>query len=598
MTLSAAESISHLKSELSTLYNQVIGGECSATISNTITKFSVDLYNLVSENSDATLATIQFFTMGISYSANHAIDTAIISTLVAKKLNWPKPDSIRLINASLTMNLGMLALQDELYHHKTELSPEQKKTVQDHCQESMRILRKCGVSDNSWLEMVLCHHERPDGSGYPRRLKINDIPIGARIINLADMLDALLSARAYREGIAANKAMHNLFGEKSKFYDAELSPVFVEAITYLPPGTVVETKANETCIVQHSAGDPLSPVMTLVSQSSYEKISATPSDLQKVYAPRAEIPSFALDKVWTHQDEQRDSLGYENYDPQRLVPTESELRHAQQALKGVTIPPMPAAILEIQKETSTKDPSIDKIGKLVSEDVSLAGQVLKLMKSPLLGLRAKITSINHAVMVLGLEKFNQMVLTSAVQNMMQNTGPKQEYFIKESRLTAHCAEKIAHIVQDVDPGEAYMAGLFASCGSLFLCQKYQDYAAFYVGHASKEPYTLIQKERDSYGTDHTALGFLVAKTWQVPDQVCQAIYHHHSPEISAIADPSVKPMVAVLAIATSMVNSILYGSSDSAEAEHFFDSGVNELLIEADDLKEMQEDLKDEAELV
>lgn len=123
--------------------------------------------------------------------------------------------------AALLHDYGKIGVEDEILKKPGRLSPEQYEVIKTHADKSRRILEKIkfeGVYQEV-PEIVGSHHERLDGSGYPRGLKSIEIPLGARIISVADVFEALTSRRQYREPISPEDALDKMITKVGSYYD-------------------------------------------------------------------------------------------------------------------------------------------------------------------------------------------------------------------------------------------------------------------------------------------------------------------------------------------------------------------------------------------
>ena len=121
------------------------------------------------------------------------------------------------------------------------------------------LLKAAGVEDPLWLDAVLHHHERLDGSGYPHGLMGRDIGDGARLLAVVDIFSAMVRPRAYREAVIARNALRNLFMERGTAVDTELPGLLVKEIGVFPPGTVVRLASGEVGVVTHRGGNAACP---------------------------------------------------------------------------------------------------------------------------------------------------------------------------------------------------------------------------------------------------------------------------------------------------------------------------------------------------
>ena len=107
-------------------------------------------------------------------------------------------DQIAVISrAAFLHDIGNMAIPDGILHKPGKLSPEEILIMQEHCYHGYEILKKIPFLSEA-AEIVYAHHERYDGTGYPRGLKGDQIPLGARMFSVVDTFDAITSDRPYR----------------------------------------------------------------------------------------------------------------------------------------------------------------------------------------------------------------------------------------------------------------------------------------------------------------------------------------------------------------------------------------------------------------
>lgn len=143
----------------------------------------------------------------------------------------------------------MYTLSGALSTQAAGLTREQQERLHGHPQLGVDLLRRAGVDDAAWLEMVLSHHERVDGSGYPRGLRDLDIGQPARVLAIADIYSAMIRPRAYRGAIQAREAMREIFLERGRQVDPELASVLIKAVGIYPPGSFVRLASGEVAVV-------------------------------------------------------------------------------------------------------------------------------------------------------------------------------------------------------------------------------------------------------------------------------------------------------------------------------------------------------------
>jgi PAS domain S-box-containing protein len=176
----------------------------------------------------AVSATIQVMVSAVEtrdpYTAGHQIRSAALSRAIATEmgLSGDQIDAIRM--AGSIHDIGKLSIPAEILAKPTKLSEIEFKLIQEHARQGYEILKNI---ESSWplAEMVYQHHERMDGSGYPRNLKGGDILIEARILAVADVVESMASHRPYRPALGINTAMEEIQKNSGTLYDKAVADV-------------------------------------------------------------------------------------------------------------------------------------------------------------------------------------------------------------------------------------------------------------------------------------------------------------------------------------------------------------------------------------
>jgi PAS domain S-box-containing protein len=170
----------------------------------------------------ATSTTIQVMVSTIEvrdpYTSGHQIRSAGLAVAIAGEMGLPqeKIDGIHL--AGSIHDIGKLSIPAEILSKPTKLTKLEFSLIQEHAQQGFEILKNV---QSPWplAEIVRQHHERMDGSGYPRNLKGDDILIEARILAVADTVEAMASHRPYRAGLGIDKALEEIEKQRGILYD-------------------------------------------------------------------------------------------------------------------------------------------------------------------------------------------------------------------------------------------------------------------------------------------------------------------------------------------------------------------------------------------
>ena len=208
----------------------------------------------------------------LTYS--HSINVALICNVFAKWLHFPE-EEIRLATlCGLVHDVGKIMIPDGIIQKPGKLSDEEYETIKKHTLEGYQILRNQNVPD-SVKNAALMHHERCDGSGYPLGLDGSKIERYAKMVAIADVYDAMTSARVYRGPLCPFKVIALFESEGIQKYDAKYVLTFLECVvnTYLQ-NRVLLSNGVEGDIVYINKNMLSKPVIK--SGSEYIDLSAKP----------------------------------------------------------------------------------------------------------------------------------------------------------------------------------------------------------------------------------------------------------------------------------------------------------------------------------
>jgi putative nucleotidyltransferase with HDIG domain len=153
--------------------------------------------------------------------ADHQVRVATIATAIAGEMGWDAEQVQALRVASLLHDVGKMTVSKEILDKPGQLNAEEFSRMKSHAEAGHAILKDIRFP---WpvAETVLQHHERMDGSGYPRGLRGNDILPAARVLAIADVFDAMTSARSYRPALELEVVLAELEGQAGTLLDARM----------------------------------------------------------------------------------------------------------------------------------------------------------------------------------------------------------------------------------------------------------------------------------------------------------------------------------------------------------------------------------------
>ena len=165
------------------------------------------------------------------YTYSHSDNVARYSELIAKQMNVEMGYLEDIKDACQLHDLGKIGVHDNVLSKPYPLTPQEFEEIKQHSAKGAQILEPLKFLDNV-IEIVKHHHERWDGKGYPDGLKGEAIPLGARIMSVADSYDAMVSARPYRKvGLLQSEAIEEI----KRNSDLQFDPKVVEAFLKVVP---------------------------------------------------------------------------------------------------------------------------------------------------------------------------------------------------------------------------------------------------------------------------------------------------------------------------------------------------------------------------
>ena len=234
----------------------------------------------------------------------------------------------------------------------------------------------------------------------------------------------------------------------------------------------------------------------------------------------------------------------------------------QQVLQGISVPPQPQIMVDLQMEQYMPDPDLDVIAKLISQDPGLSGALLKIVNSAHYGLANKIASIQKAVNLLGIRSVINLINAQSIKGEMSDeTIVTLNRFWDSTQDVAMTSLTLAKRIGSQTVDESYALGLFHDCGIPLMLKRFPDYMDVLeqaYTNASAE-HRVVDTENERFDTNHAVVGYFTAKSWRLPEHVTNAIANHHN-ALAIFQDDSgrnapLKNMLAVLKMAEHVCES-------------------------------------------
>lgn len=150
-----------------------------------------------------------------------------LTMALAKKMGFPEADLGHIRRGAILHDIGKMAIPDAILQKNEALSESEWEIMRTHPEKAYRILSQIEYLIPA-IDIPYCHHEKWDGSGYPRQLKGEEIPIAARLFAVADVYDAITSDRPYRKAWRREEALDHIREQSGKYFDPAVVKAFCE----------------------------------------------------------------------------------------------------------------------------------------------------------------------------------------------------------------------------------------------------------------------------------------------------------------------------------------------------------------------------------
>ena len=213
------------------------------------------------------------------------------------------------------------------------------------------------------------------------------------------------------------------------------------------------------------------------------------------------------------------------------MPPELTSEQIQQALQGISVPPQPQIMVDLQMEQYMPDPDLGVIARLIAQDPGLSGALLKIVNSPHYGLSNKIASIQKAVNLLGSRTVINLINAQSIKGEMSvETIVTLNRFWDTAQDVAMTSLTLAKRIGSQAVDESYALGLFHDCGIPLMIKRFPDYmTVLESAYANAGPECrVVDTENTAFDTNHSVVGYYTAKSWRLPDHVTEAIANHHN----------------------------------------------------------------------
>jgi len=213
------------------------------------------------------------------------------------------------------------------------------------------------------------------------------------------------------------------------------------------------------------------------------------------------------------------------------------------------LPALPQAAERLTREILKEEPDIAEVVRIIESDPALVGRVLSLVNSPYYGVRWKVSTVEHAVGLLGLRAIESMVISLTVFDVLSPRGDHSLDYTRHwqhSLAVAAAARFIAEKAGYPIPEEAYTAGILHDVGRAAMDISAPDDFARVLEALDERDGVGVLIERETIGIDHAGAGRFVLKHWNMDDKLAEAVGRHHADDIACMRDGAPAELAGVL----------------------------------------------------
>ena len=200
-----------------------------------------------------------------NYIAEHSLRVCIYAIALGRELGFRELELKNIGICGLLHDVGKICIPPDILTKKDSLTLEEIKIVQKHPADGKKLLiSKEGIYPGA-VDVAYCHHERMDGSGYPRGISAERIPYYAKIIAIIDSYDSMISEKPYSQGMTTLDACRHIYQCKNTLYDKVILGHFIHFIGIYAPGSLVEMNTGEVgIIIEANNNEGIKPKILLI----------------------------------------------------------------------------------------------------------------------------------------------------------------------------------------------------------------------------------------------------------------------------------------------------------------------------------------------
>lgn len=217
------------------------------------------------------------------YTFMHCVSVTGLMITFAKSKGLSEAEIKQVAIGSLLHDIGKILVPDNILNKPGQLTPEEFHVMKDHVSLSGKILKSTLGLSQTALDVIMLHHERMDGTGYPLGLKGEAISIVGQMSAIVDVYDALTSVRVYKDAWEPTQALKKMLEWSPNHFSRDLVQQFIRCLGIYPVGSLVELDSGLVGIVLDQSGDMLRPKIKVFYNAKHKHyITQRVFDLSKI----------------------------------------------------------------------------------------------------------------------------------------------------------------------------------------------------------------------------------------------------------------------------------------------------------------------------
>lgn len=219
-------------------------------------------------------------------------------------------------------------------------------------------------------------------------------------------------------------------------------------------------------------------------------------------------------------------------------------------LQGIDIPPQPQVMVDLHMEQAMPDPDMQIMTSAIMQDTGLSAAVLKLVNSAYFGLPQKVTTIHQAVTLLGIDNIVHLTNALTVKSELSDEAiTSLQSFWDNAMDVASVCSSVASQLNHESPEECYALGLFRNAAIPLMMKRFPNYTEILEKGYNDPEFRLTNFENSAFKTNHSVVGYYLAKSWGVSKISCYVIANQHrAKEVFSEEETTSKEALKLMAI--------------------------------------------------